>query len=184
MIRVLNLTMKEAERYKVISEVEEGYLKVKEAAGILGLSQRQVYRIKARVEKEGMGGIIHKSKGKNAPRWLTEKIKDKIDHFYKTKYRGFNLIHLTEYSTDEEGIKVSRESVRQILLGKGSYVKKRRYPKHRRWREPSERVGGHGRRPGLPPGAAGRQHRPPALGLWGVPLQSRPRVPIARVSPL
>ena len=37
--------------------------------------------------------------------------------------------------------KVSRESARQILLGKGSYVKKRRYPKHRRWREPSEREG-------------------------------------------
>jgi transposase len=51
--RVLNLTMQEAERYKVISEVEEGYLKVKEAAGILGLSERQVYRIKARVEREG-----------------------------------------------------------------------------------------------------------------------------------
>jgi len=37
--------------------------------------------------------------------------------------------------------KVSRESVRQILLGKESYVKKRRYPKHRRWREPSAREG-------------------------------------------
>ena len=138
---MLNLTMKEAQRYKVISEVEEGYLKVKEAAEVLGLSQRQIYRIKGRVEKEGMGGIIHKSKGKNAPRWLTEKIRDKIDHFYKTKYRGFNLTHLTEYLNDEEGIKVSRESVRQILLGKGSYVKKKKYPKHRQWREPSKREG-------------------------------------------
>jgi len=52
MIRVLNLTMKEAERYKVISEVEGGYLRVKEAAEILGLSERQVYRIKTRVGKE------------------------------------------------------------------------------------------------------------------------------------
>ena len=31
--------------------------------------------------------------------------------------------------------------MRQILLGKGSYVKKRRYPKHRRWGEPSAREG-------------------------------------------
>ena len=138
---MVNLTMKEAHRYKVISEVKEGYLKVREAAGILGLSQRQIYRIKGRVEKEGIEGVIHKSKGKNAPRWLTEKIREKIDHFYKTKYRGFNLTHLTEYLNDDEGIKVSRESVRQILLGKESYVKKRRYPKHRRWREPSEREG-------------------------------------------
>ncbi len=38
--------MQEAERYKVISEVEGGYLKVGEAAEILGLSERHVYRIK------------------------------------------------------------------------------------------------------------------------------------------
>jgi len=133
--------MKEAHRYKVISEVEEGYLKVGEAAEVLGLSQRQIYRIKERVEREGAGGIIHKSRGKRTPRWLTEKIKDKIDHFYKTKYRGFNLTHMTEYLNEEEGIKVSRESVRQILLARGSYVKQRRYPKHRKRREPCSREG-------------------------------------------
>jgi len=137
----LHLTMQEAERYKVISEVEEGYLKVKEAGEILGLSERQVYRIKARVEREGAGGVIHKSKGKKAPLWLTEKIKDKIDHLYKTKYRGFNLTHMTEFFNQEEGIRVSRESVRQILLEKGSYTKQRRYPKHRQWREPCSREG-------------------------------------------
>jgi transposase len=133
--------MKEAERYKVISEVEDGYLKVEEAGGILGLSVRQVYRIKARVEKEGAGGVIHKSKGKKTPLWLNDKIQDKIDHLYKTKYRGFNLTHMTEFLNEEEKIRVSRESVRQILLERGSYTKKRRQPKHRQWREPCSREG-------------------------------------------
>ena len=138
---MLSLTMQEAHRYKIISEVEEGYLKVREAALVLGLSQRQVYRIKARVAREGAGGIIHKSRGKGRPRWLTGKLKDKIDHFYKSKYRGFNLTHMTEYLNEEEGIRVSRESVRQILLEKGSYIKKKKYAKHRRWREPCAREG-------------------------------------------
>ena len=138
---MLNLTMREAERYKVISEVESGYLKVKEAAGILGLGERQIYRIKARVEEEGAGGVIHRSKGKKAPLWLTERIKDKIDHLYKSKYRGFNLTHMTEFLKEEEGIRVSRESVRQILLERGSYTKQRRHPKHRQWREPCSREG-------------------------------------------
>jgi transposase len=137
---LLNLTMKEAERYKVISEVEGGYLRVKEAAGILGLGERQVYRIKARVEREG-GGVIHRSKGKERPRWLRGRVRDKIDHLYKTKYRGFNLTHMTEFLNHKEGIKASRESVRQILLEKGSYTKKRRHPKHRQWREPCSREG-------------------------------------------
>jgi transposase len=138
---VLNLTMQEAERYKVISEVEGGYLKVKEAGEILGLSERQVYRIKTRVEREGAGGVIHRSKGKKRPRWLRGRVKAKIDHLYRTKYRGFNLTHMTEFLNQEEGIKVSRESVRQILLEKGSYTKQRRYPKHRQRREPCSREG-------------------------------------------
>lgn len=138
---MLSLTMKEAHRYKIISEVEEGYLKVREAAEILGLSERQVYRVKARVKREGTGGIIHKSRGKRRPRRLTEKIKEKIDHFYRNKYRGFNLTHMTEYLIDEEGMNVSRESVRQILLAKGSYVKQRRHAKHRKRREPCAREG-------------------------------------------
>ena len=138
---MLSLTMEEANKYKIISEVSEGYLKVREAAEILGLSQRQVYRIKARVEGEGPKGAIHRSKGKKSPRWLTEKIKDRIDHLYRSKYRGFNLTHMTEFLNEVEGIKVSRESMRQILLERGSYVKKRRYPRHRQWREPSAREG-------------------------------------------
>jgi transposase len=136
-----NLTMQEAERYKVISEVEGGYLKVGEAAGVLGLSERQVYRIKARVKEEGARGVIHRSKGKRSPYWLKEKIRERIDHLYQGKYRGFNLTHMTEFLKGEEGIRVSRESVRQILLERGSYTQQRRQPKHRQWREPCFREG-------------------------------------------
>ncbi|HEX9912978.1 MAG TPA: ISNCY family transposase [candidate division Zixibacteria bacterium] len=138
---MLNLTMEEVQRYKVISEVTEGYLKVKEAAEFLGLSERQIYRIKARVQREGAEGVIHRSKGKKSPRWIPRKVKDKIGQLYKTKYRGFNLTHMTEYLNSEERIRVSRESVRQILLEKGFYIKKKSYPRHRQWREPSFREG-------------------------------------------
>jgi len=138
---VISLTMREAQRYKVISEVNEGHVKAREASELLGLSERQIYRIKARVQREGAEGVIHRSRGKKSPRWITGKVKDKIDQLYKTKYRGFNLTHMTEYLNREERIRVSRESVRQILLEKGSYMKKKRYPKHRQWREPSYREG-------------------------------------------
>ena len=50
MIKVEDLTMKEANKYKVISEVKEGHLKVSEAADILILSERQIYRLKQQVE--------------------------------------------------------------------------------------------------------------------------------------
>jgi len=138
---MLYLTMKEVNRYRVISEVIQKYLKVLDAAKILKCSERQIYRIKTRVIKEGAKGVIHKSKGKKEPHWLTENIKDKIKYLYQDKYKGFNLTHMTEFLNKEERIKISRESVRQILLGAGLYSRWKRYPKHRQWREPCAREG-------------------------------------------
>ena len=138
---MLNLTMKEVNRYRVITELIQKHLKVKDAAKILKRSERQVYRIKARVAKEGAKGVIHKGKGKRGPRWLTEKIKNKINNLYKNKYAGFNLTHMTEFLNDEEEIKVSRESLRTILVASGLYIPWKKHPKHRQWREPSSREG-------------------------------------------
>ncbi len=138
---MLNLTMKEVNRYRVITEVIQKHLKVKDVAKILKRSERQVYRIKARVKKEGAKGVVHKGKGKRGPRWITEKIKNKINSLYKSKYEGFNLTHMTEFLNEEEKIKVSRESLRTILIDSGSYIPWKKHPKHRQWREPSAREG-------------------------------------------
>ncbi len=138
---MLILTMKEVNRYKVISEVIKGYLKVEDAASALNRSQRQVYRIKAAVLKEGAKAVIHKNKVKRGPRWFTDKVKAKIKYLYQTKYQGFNITHMTEFLNEEEKIKTSRESVRQALIEAGLYVKWKKYPKHRSWREPRAREG-------------------------------------------
>lgn len=138
---MLNLTMKEVNRYKVISEVINGYLKVEDAARALKRSQRQVYRIKAAVLKEGAKAVIHKNKVKRGPRWLTDKVKAKIKYLYQTKYQGFNITHMTEFLNEEEKIKTSRESVRQALIEAGLYAKWKKHPKHRSWREPRPREG-------------------------------------------
>lgn len=138
---MVNLTMKEINRYKVISEIMEGYLRVKEAAEILGVCERQIYRLKKRVKQEGARGIVHRSRGKSRVRWLTQEIKDKIIEFYSTKYEGFNITHMTEHLAYDEGIRVSRESVRKMLLAEGSYTRVKKRRKHRSRREPCAREG-------------------------------------------
>jgi transposase len=135
------LTLREGHRYNVICEVIRGYLKVQEAAEGLRLSERQIYRIKARVEEEGMGAVIHRSRGVSRARRLTQKVKGRIIKLYETKYKGFNLTHMTEFLNEEEAIDVSRESVRQILLEDGCYTRRKKRSKHRQWREPSAREG-------------------------------------------
>src|SRR5574337_1760184 len=56
------LTMKEQQRVAVIERVFRGELTMAEAAMVLGVSERQSFRIKARIAKEGVRGVIQDRK--------------------------------------------------------------------------------------------------------------------------
>jgi len=53
------LTMQDEKRIEIIERVFRGELTVLRAAMILGISERQCYRIKRRVHQQGPKGIIH-----------------------------------------------------------------------------------------------------------------------------
>ena len=58
------LTMKDEKRLDVIQRVYRSELTVIEAAQILNISERQCYRVKARVKKAGAKGVIHGNRGR------------------------------------------------------------------------------------------------------------------------
>jgi transposase len=58
------LTMKDEKRLELIQRVFRGELTVMEAAMVLGVSERQCYRLKARVTKEGTKGVVHGNRGR------------------------------------------------------------------------------------------------------------------------
>jgi len=128
--------MEEQKRAGVIERVFRRELKMAEAAMVLGLSERHTYRIKAGVRKEGVKGVVHGNRGRSCKRKLPMKTERQVVELAKGKYLGFNDHHLTEKIVEEEGIKISREKVRQILRSKGiASPRKRRPPKHRSRRE-------------------------------------------------
>ncbi|HWH76023.1 MAG TPA: helix-turn-helix domain-containing protein, partial [Candidatus Binatus sp.] len=107
--------MKEEKRLAIIQRVYRGELTVVEAALVVGVSERQCYRIKARVKKEGAKGAVHGNRGRVCKRKIKEKTIERIVELAKGKYQGFNDHHLTEKLEDEQKIKLSREKVRQFL---------------------------------------------------------------------
>jgi len=130
------LTMKDEKRLKIIQRVFQSELTVVEAALVLGLSERQCYRVKARVKKGGAKGVIHGNRGRPCKRKVKEKTVRRIIDLAQGKYKGFNDHHLTEKLESEEQIEVSREKVRRILRSQGmGSPKKRRGIKHRSRRE-------------------------------------------------
>ena len=66
------------------------------ASLVLGVSERQCYRIKARVKKQGVKGVVHGNRGRLCKGKVKEKEVKRIVELAKGKYRGFNDHHLTE----------------------------------------------------------------------------------------
>jgi transposase len=130
------LTMKDEKRLKIIQRVFQGEVTVVQAALVLGISERQCYRIKARVKKGGAKGVVHGNRGRPSQRKIKEKTVQRIVELARGKYQGFNDHHLTEKLKEQEQIELSREKVRRILRAEGIVSpKKRRGIKHRSRRE-------------------------------------------------
>jgi transposase len=130
------LTMKDEKRLEIIHRVFRSELTVSQAALVMGLSERQCYRVKARVGKAGAKGVVHGNRGRPCKRKTKEKTVKRIVELAKGKYKGFNDHHLTEKLLEQEKIDLSREKVRRILRAHGiGSPKKRRGIKHRSRRE-------------------------------------------------
>ena len=61
----VTFTMKEMTRYSVIQSLLERKMVNREAAQAIGLSLRQVQRIKRKVESLGPEGVLHGNKGRS-----------------------------------------------------------------------------------------------------------------------
>jgi transposase len=142
MENTIALTMEEQKRVAVIQRVFRRELRMAEAALVLGVSERHSYRIKARIRKEGVKGVIHGNRGRLCSWKLCEKTVKRLVELARGKYRGFNDHHLTEKLREQEGIKLSREKVRRILRSQGiASPRKRRPAKHRSRRQRREAEG-------------------------------------------
>ena len=130
------LTMQDEKRLDVIQRVYRSELTVVQAALVMGVSERQCYRIKARVGKAGAKGVVHGNRGRLCKRKIKDKTVKRILELARGKYKDFNDHHLTEKLKDQEKIELSREKVRRILRADGIVSpKKRRGIKHRSRRE-------------------------------------------------
>jgi len=72
------LTMKDEKRLEIIQRVFRGELTMAEAGLVLGVSERQCYRIKARVNQQGVKGVIHGNRGRPCKRKAKEKTVKRI----------------------------------------------------------------------------------------------------------
>jgi len=116
---------------------------VRDAAAMLQLSVRQVFRIKARVRTQGARGVIHGNTGRRPANAKPVSLHQRVLELHEAKFPRYNDYHFAEALEDEYQLKVNPETIRRWLRAGGIPAKRRHHSQsnHRRRRERRARFG-------------------------------------------
>jgi len=138
---IIQMSLKEFKRLKVIQEVIEKRINQREAALMISLSERQVRRLVRTIRKYGEKGITHKSRGRPSPRKIPDKLKENVIRLYTHKYHDFGPTLASEKLSEIDNIRISNETLRKWLVEASLWKKQRKRSTHRQWRERKEYPG-------------------------------------------
>lgn len=110
------MSQKELQRVEVIALRRSGQISQGEAARRLGMTERQVRRLEAKVALHGAKGLRSASRGRPSNRRLAANLVTTVSSLIRTHYRDFGPTLAAEYLEEGHGIALCKETVRQIMI--------------------------------------------------------------------
>ena len=132
------LTPFERERYDIIRSCIEKDTTNAIAAARLGVSIRQVQKLKRAVERRGEHGVVHGNRGRKPTHATDQKTIDSVIVFLKKKsHRDFGPTFAMEQLAKQKHVALSRERMREIMIDNDLWKPRPRSGPaiHREWRE-------------------------------------------------
>ena len=132
----LRVRQREIHRMHVVGLTMEGRETVGGGARLLGISPRQMKRLRRKLKERGVEGLLHGNRGKTPWNKTVSAKVNKVLELVRGRYQGLNDTHLTEKLQDKEKITLSRPTVRTLLRQAGiAAVRRRGVKRHYKRRE-------------------------------------------------
>lgn len=109
------MTIKEAERFRLMENHANGVITLQEVSNLLNISYRQTIRIWNNFQTEGIKGIVSK-KWNNQNRSLDPSVEKTILSLVNERYHDYGPTLISEKLEEQHKIKISKETVRKILI--------------------------------------------------------------------
>jgi len=119
------MSAKEITRLEVMQRLKDKRLTQKEAARLLGLSTRQIKRLWRAYRKHGAQGLVSSRRGKASNNRLDAGVVQQALDLIQEKYTDFGPTLAHEKLTEVHHLRLSRESVRRIMIAEGIWKPKR-----------------------------------------------------------
>ena len=134
--REMRVSQRELHRLHVVRLTLEGRESVGKGAKLLGISARQMKRLRRKIKERDSEGLMHGNCGKAAWNKTASQRMQQVIALARGRYQGLNDTHLTEKLKEKEKIEVSRATVRRVLRAAGiAAVRKRGVKRHYKRRE-------------------------------------------------
>ncbi len=120
------MSYEELDRVSVIERVIEKRLTQLEAAQILGLTSRQVRRLRRAYERDGPVGLASKHRGRPSHRRLRPELAHEALAIVRSRYEDFGPTLAHEKLTELHGLEFSVETLRHWMIDDGLWVPRAR----------------------------------------------------------
>src|SRR6188472_2737162 len=113
MRETITMTSNDQRRAWVLTKLLVGEVTMTETAALLGLGERQVWRLRRAFERDGPAALVHGNRGRPSGRRLAEPVRARIIELARTTYDGANDTHLAELLAEHDGIVIGRSSLQR-----------------------------------------------------------------------
>ena len=135
------LTERVRKRVFVMDQLIARQITNAQAAESLGLSVRQIRRIKKEMLSYGIQALGHGNAGRRPQRALNPSVEARIIELAQTDLKDANCTHMAELMAAKYGISVSPRTVQRVLKRAGIVRSTKRAPRHTRMRERKPQFG-------------------------------------------
>jgi hypothetical protein len=121
------VTMNEQElnRLRVFQDLASKRIRAKAAAQVLGLSRRQVHRLRERFNRIGAPALASPRRGKPSNRRLPGDLREQVLQLVKDRYPDFGPTLASEKIRDIHGMRVAVETMRQWMKQDGIWTSRK-----------------------------------------------------------
>lgn len=134
------MSQKQLKTLTVINRLIDRSISRQQAAELLGISTRQISRLKKGVLTSGAQSLIHKNTGRKPAHAVSDEMKEAVLKIYsRPELSGVNFLHFKDILLADFGISLSYSALSSILKNAGFESPKKkiiRHRTHRRKRKP------------------------------------------------
>jgi Winged helix-turn helix len=122
---LIAMSERDLQRIEVLLKIVDGRMTLVSAASVLALSVRQVRRLLDLIVADGAAAIRHKARGRPSNNRISHSVRDYVLGIVRERYLDFGPTLAAEKLALNDGVAVSRETLRQWMTQAGIWLSRK-----------------------------------------------------------